>query len=230
MAPVRRPTEMTADTHPLLAREGWLHVSITAAAALLVALVWGWWWSVPAWFVVAFVVQFFRDPGRNIANMTDAVVCPADGKIVYTGTAEDPYLKRPSVKISVFMNVFSVHSNRVPVTGVVQEIWYTTGKFFNAELDKSSSQNERNAVWIRTAEGEDVVCVQVAGLIARRILCYLQIGDKVRHGQRYGFIRFGSRVDVYLPPSFRSSVGLGDWVYAGRDSLGRFTAAPHGDG
>ena len=132
--------------------------------------------------------------------------------------AADPYLDRSALKISVFMDVFSVHSNRSPVCGTVRGVWYSPGRFFNAALDKASEQNERNAVWVRDShDNKDIVCVQVAGLIARRIMCYVKEGDHLDWGQRYGFIRFGSRVDLYLPESCVSQVGLGDKVRAGLD-------------
>jgi phosphatidylserine decarboxylase len=210
------------DTHPLLAKEGWLHIALTVFAAVIVNLLLGFWWSLPLWLAAVFVIQFFRDPKREIPELPDIVVAPADGKVVFVGAATDPYLNRNAVKISIFMNVFSVHSNRIPVTGQVERIWYTRGKFFNAELDKASEHNERNAIWLKAENGEDVVCVQVAGLIARRILCYIETGQNMQRGQRYGFIRFGSRVDLYLPEHFQSSATLGDWVYAGNDVLGQF--------
>ncbi len=213
---------MIQDTHPLLAKEGWLHIALTAFAAVMVSFYLGLWWSLPLWLAVVFVIQFFRDPKREIPDQPEFVIAPADGKVVFVGATTDPYLNRNAVKISIFMNVFSVHSNRSPVTGQVERIWYTQGKFFNAELDKASELNERNAIWLKAENGEDVVCVQVAGLIARRILCYIDTGQNVQRGQRYGFIRFGSRVDVYLPERFRSSARLGDWVCAGKDVLGHF--------
>jgi phosphatidylserine decarboxylase len=112
------------------------------------------------------------------------------------------------------MNVFNVHSNRSPVDGEVREAWYHAGRFVNAALPKASLENERNALWIQTAGGIDITCVQVAGLIARRILCYVKSGDKLARGQRYGFIRFGSRVDLYLPLSAQPKAAVGDTVYA----------------
>jgi len=124
--------------------------------------------------------------------------------------------------VSVFMNVFNVHSNRSPVDGTVKERWYFPGAFVNAALDKASLENERNALWLRTAKGADVTCVQVAGLIARRILCYVAPGAELARGQRFGFIRFGSRVDVYLPRSVRPLVAVGDRVYAGTSVLAEF--------
>jgi phosphatidylserine decarboxylase len=128
--------------------------------------------------------------------------------------ARDPYLDRDAIKISVFMNVFNVHSNRSPVDGEVKKRWYEPGRFFNAALDKASSENERNALWLRTPSGADVTCVQIAGLIARRILCYIGEGDSLVRGQRFGFIRFGSRVDIYIPRDATLKAALGDKAYA----------------
>ena len=199
--------------HPVIAREGWPFL----AAATLVALAVTWfggWWSLPFWVIALFVLQFFRDPAREIPPGDGLVLSPADGRIVQVGAARDEYLKRDSVKISVFMNVFNVHSNRSPVDGTVQDVWYFPGAFVNAALDKASTDNERNALHLRTASGQDVTCVQVAGLIARRILCYFGKGDRLARGERYGFIRFGSRVDVYLPPGSTPRVAIGDKVSA----------------
>jgi len=142
------------------------------------------------------------------------VLSPADGKVMIVERARDPYLDRDALKISVFMNVFNVHSNRSPVDGEVKRRWYHAGAFLNAALDKSSLENERNALHIARGDGVDVVCVQIAGLIARRILCYVGPGDRLMRGQRFGFIRFGSRVDVYLPPNATPKVAVGDAVYA----------------
>jgi len=129
-------------------------------------------------------------------------------------SVRDPYTDRDTVLVSVFMNVFNVHSNRVPVDGTVERIDYQPGSFINADLDKASTQNERNAMVLRLPGGERIAVVQVAGLIARRILCYVKPGDALHRGQRYGFIRFGSRVDVYLPPDARPRVAVGDVVHA----------------
>jgi phosphatidylserine decarboxylase len=142
------------------------------------------------------------------------VLSPADGRIVFVERARDPYLDRDALKISVFMNVFNVHSNRSPVDAVVKNKWYHTGSFLNAALDKASLENERCALQLRTPAGIDVTCVQIAGLIARRILCYVDAGATVARGERYGFIRFGSRVDVYLPLDARPKVAPGDMAYA----------------
>ena len=171
-------------------------------------------WSWPLWVICLFCVQFFRDPPRHIAGDSKSVLAPADGRIVAIEPAQDPWLGREALKISVFMNVFNVHSNRSPVDGEVKQRWYHPGKFLNADLDKASTENERNALWIKTVGGDDVVCVQVAGLIARRILCYVEAGAQLARGNRYGFIRFGSRVDLYLPPQVRVKATIGDKVSA----------------
>ena len=209
--------------HPLIAREGWPFV----AAAGVLALVATWfagWWSVPLWVVVLFVVQFFRDPPREVPDDPRAVVSPADGRIVAVERTRDPWLERDALKISVFMNVFNVHSNRAPVDGAVKKRWYHTGTFLNASLDKASVDNERNALWFRARSGQDVTCVQIAGLIARRILCYVGEGAELVRGERYGFIRFGSRVDVYLPLDAEVSAALGDTVYAAESVIARLPA------
>ena len=204
--------------HPLVAREGWPFLAIAVAVAGLVAA-YSAVWSMPFWLVALFVLQFFRDPAREVPGDAKSVVAPADGRIVAVEKARDPYLERDCIKVSVFMNVFNVHSNRAPVDGEVKRIWYQAGSFVNAALDKASTENERNALWIRADAGGDVTCVQVAGLIARRILCYVKAGDKLQRGQRYGFIRFGSRVDVYLPPTAHVKAALGDKVYASNTVL-----------
>ncbi len=208
--------------HPILAREGWPFIAI--AVAILVALAWlgGAVGAIVGIALVAFVVQFFRDPPREIPAQPNAVLSPADGRIVAVGPARDPWLERDALRISVFMNVFNVHSNRSPVDGEVKNAWYHAGAFVNAALDKASTENERNALHLRTRDGRDVTCVQVAGLIARRILCYVKPGDTLARGQRYGFIRFGSRVDVYLPPDARPRAAIGDVVHATESILAEF--------
>jgi phosphatidylserine decarboxylase len=199
--------------HPLLAREGWPFIVASMAASA--ALTWyAGWWSVPLWLWTIFVIQFFRDPPRAVPAQANAVLAPADGRVVKVEPAHDPYTNREALLVSVFMNVFNVHSNRAPVDGVVERIEYSRGKFLNADLDKASTENERNAMVVRLPGGERVTVVQVAGLIARRILCYVKPGDALARGQRYGFIRFGSRVDVYLPRGARPRVAVGDVVYA----------------
>ena len=200
--------------HPIIAREGWPFLAGTLVAALAVNGWAGFWWASPLWLVTLFMVQFFRDPPRAVPADLKAVLSPADGRIVAVERAEDPYLKRDALKMSVFMNVFNAHSNRSPIDGEVRNTWYHPGRFFNAALSKASLENERSALWIRTPDGSDITCVQVAGLIARRILCYARTGQTLARGQRYGFIRFGSRVDVYLPLAAVPRASVGDKVYA----------------
>ena len=181
-------------------------------------------WALPFWAATVFILQFFRDPPREVPEDPRAVVSPADGRVVAVEKVRDPYLERDSLKVSVFMNVFNVHSNRSPVDGTVKQRWYHAGSFLNAALDKASLENERNALWFRTRSGQDVTCVQIAGLVARRILCYVDAGAELERGQRYGFIRFGSRVDVYLPPDAEVKTALGDKVHATESILARLAA------
>jgi phosphatidylserine decarboxylase len=212
--------------HPIIAREGWPFLGAAVAAALVVGWVMGGWWSLPLWLAALFVLQFFRDPPRDVPEDPAAVVSPADGRVVAVEKARDPWLERDALKISVFMNVFNVHSNRSPVDGTVRQRWYHPGQFLNAALDKASLENERNALWLRTRDGADVTCVQIAGLVARRILCYVGAGAELSRGERFGFIRFGSRVDLYLPGDAQPVAALGDKVYAAQSVLARL--APHG--
>jgi len=213
---------MTSYPHPLIAREGWPHLAIATVFALGVSYFFGW-WSLIAWVIVIFILQFFRDPPRTVPEGQGLVLSPADGRVIKVEKTHDPYLGREAILISVFMNVFNVHSNRSPVDGVIGDIWYFPGKFVNADLDKASSDNERNAMHIKTVSGRDITCVQVAGLIARRILCYVSKGDALAKGQRYGFIRFGSRVDIYLPLDAKVKASIGDTVAATSTILAELT-------
>ena len=208
--------------HPIIAREGWLFVGLALVVAIGLSFTPWWPLTALAWLAVLFVVQFFRDPPRVVPQQTNAVLAPADGRVLRVEKARDPYLERDAIMISIFMNVFNVHSNRAPVAGAVREVVYTAGLFVNASFDKASTGNERNAVVLRTDAGTDVTCVQIAGLIARRILCYVKTGDRLEAGQRYGFIRFGSRVDVYLPVDATPRVAPGDKVSATSTILASF--------
>ena len=199
--------------HPIIAKEGWLYLALAVIVAAVASYLVGW-WSIPLWLAAIFVLQFFRDPPREIPQGEGLVLCPADGRVIVVGNARDPYRNADAVKISVFMNVFNVHSNRSPVDATVQSVSHSAGLFVNASFDKASTENERNALVLRLDDGTEVSCVQVAGLIARRILCYVKAGDRLARGQRYGFIRFGSRVDVFLPPGSRPRVAIGDMVKA----------------
>ncbi|GAB6080378.1 phosphatidylserine decarboxylase [Hydrogenophilus hirschii] len=211
--------------HPILAREGWPFIALTGVVALVTTA----WWeagSLPFWALFLFVVQFFRDPARPIPDTPNAVLSPADGRIVAIEATTDPWRKCPALKVSVFMNVFNVHSNRSPVDGTVLNRWYHPGKFLNAALDKASVENERNALHFKTDDGHELTCVQVAGLIARRILCTVEPGQHLARGERYGFIRFGSRVDLYLPPESQVCVTIGEKVKATSTILALLPEAP----
>jgi phosphatidylserine decarboxylase len=205
---------MNSYPHPLVAREGWTYLALSIVAAGAVHAYAGFWWALPLWIIAAFVLQFFRDPPRAIPPDPRALLAPADGRIVAVERTADPYLEREALRISVFMNVFNAHSNRSPVDGEVVKTWYFAGRFFNAALSKASLENERSALWIKASDGRDVTVVQVAGLIARRIFCYAKAGQRLARGERFGFIRFGSRVDVYLPLDAVPKAAVGDKVYA----------------
>jgi phosphatidylserine decarboxylase len=198
----------------VIAREGWPFLAAAIAASAAVHALAGPWWALPLWLATLFILQFFRDPPRPVPQEPNAVLSPADGRIVAVERAQDPYLNRDALKMSVFMNVFNAHSNRSPVDGEIRNTWYHAGKFINAMMSKASLENERAALWIRTPGGADVTCVQVAGLIARRILCYAKTGQNLARGERFGFIRFGSRVDVYMPLAAVPRASIGDKVYA----------------
>lgn len=204
---------MSSYPHPIIAKEGWPYLALAVAVAAVASFFIGW-WSAPLWLAALFVLQFFRDPAREIPQGEGLVLCPADGRVIVVGNARDPWRNADAVKVSVFMNVFNVHSNRSPVDATVQSVHYSAGLFVNASFDKASAENERNALVLKLDDGTEVTCVQVAGLIARRILCYVKAGERLARGQRYGFIRFGSRVDVYLPPGSRPRVAIGDKVKA----------------
>ena len=197
--------------HPIIAREGWPIIGGGLALSLLISMCCGW-WSLPFWVFTVFALQFFRDPAREIPLNPEAVLSPVDGRIVVVERARDPYRDVDALKISIFMNVFNVHSQKSPADCTVTKVVYNKGKFVNADLDKASTENERNAVLATTASGREITFVQVAGLVARRILCYTQAGAKLSRGERYGFIRFGSRVDMYLPVDAQAQVAIGDKV------------------
>lgn len=207
--------------HPFFAKEG--RPFIYGGIALTV-IFWLLDWSfltIVALILTIFCAQFFRDPARELPQDPRAVVSPVDGKVCKVERSTDPLTGEEAQKISIFMNVFNVHSQKSPVSGVVEEIRYTPGLFVNADLDKASTDNERNAVRVRMDDGRSVTFVQVAGLVARRILCYASIGDRLERGQRYGFIRFGSRVDVYLPLDAEVIVSIGDKVTGVMTSIAR---------
>jgi phosphatidylserine decarboxylase len=171
--------------------------------------------------VTLFVLSFFRDPERLSPPEDKTVLSPADGRVLLIEEKEmTPFSTGKAIKISVFMSVFNCHVNRTPSSGKIEKIVYRAGKFFSANQDRASSQNEQNALLLRTPEGLEITFVQIAGLIARRIVCWAKPGSMVKRGERFGLIRFGSRVDVYLPASTRIRIQRGDKVKAGLTIIG----------
>jgi phosphatidylserine decarboxylase len=178
--------------------------------------------AVPMGLLTLFTLYFFRDPDRTGNAGDGAVFSPADGTIIDVRRLEGPdnLMGSPAMKISIFMSVFNVHVNRIPFKGKISKINYNSGKFFNASFDKASEQNERNSITLDTENGHRIVFVQIAGLIARRIVCWIKEGDAVEAGQRFGLIRFGSRVDVYLSAEANINVRLREKVKAGKTVIG----------
>lgn len=176
-----------------------------------------------AFFILLLLVlQFFRDPERTTPSDPGLVVTGADGRVLDIETlAKSEYFNFPHKKISIFMSPFNVHVNRVPMDGIIKDIKYVPGKFFNASLNKASTDNERNALWIEDHAGDQVAFVQIAGLIARRILSYAKVGEYYTKGQRFGIIRFGSRMEIYLPEKWEVLVKKGDKIYAGASPVAR---------
>ena len=178
--------------------------------------------AIPFAVLTSFIIFFFRDPKRKLVNREKAVLTPADGKIISIEKLAngDNRFKDTAVKLSIFMSIFDAHINRIPIAGKIDKLIYHPGKFFSANLDKASLYNENNVVMLETDKREKIVFVQVAGLIARRIACWVKPGDCVKAGQRFGLIRFGSRLEVYLPPDSIITVRKGEKVKAGQTVLG----------
>ena len=205
--------------HPIIAREGWPILFGLLAITIVFWLLDFDFLTFVAFVAFVFALQFFRDPARELPEDPRAVVSPVDGRVCKVEPAVNPETGEDAIKISIFMNVFNVHSQKSPVEGTVERVTYVPGKFFSADLDKASTDNERNAVTVRTDEGRVVTFIQVAGLVARRIICYAKVGDRLERGERYGFIRFGSRVDLYLPLDAEPRVVIGEKVTGVRTTL-----------
>ena len=202
--------------------EGLPIIFIVALATIVFALL-GWkWGAVLGLIATLFVLNFFRDPERVIPQEPGLAVAPADGKVVKIEKMIDPFSGQERTAICIFMNVFNVHVNRSPVAGQVIGIKYFPGKFFNASLDKAFKDNERNAILIKDKDGRSWTVVQIAGLIARRIVCWTEQGDYLKRGERLGMIKFGSRVDLYLPQGYEPVVKVNDEVFAGQSIVARF--------
>jgi len=204
-----------------VASEGYPFIALFAFITLIFALLdWGF-LTLVLLGLTLFTVYFFRNPERCIPAEEGAVLAPADGKVIFVGKVmEERYFKEEVLKVSIFMSVFNVHVNRAPCSGKVVDMFYNKGEFFNASLDKASLQNEQAGILLETDGGKRLLSVQIAGLIARRIVTYPVIGDVLERGRRYGLIRFGSRVDVYFPPGSEVLSEVGGRTVAGETILG----------
>lgn len=203
-----------------VAKEGYPFIGYSAFVTLVLAVLGYTLLSLVMVFLTTFVLSFFRDPERFIPEDDSALVSPADGKVIIVEDVHDTtFMKQDCKKISVFMNVFNVHVNRIPFGGTVEKILYKPGKFYNAESQKGALENEYCASFVTTNRGQKIVFVQIAGLIARRIICWLENEDIVKKGERFGLIRFGSRVDLYLPAEATVNIKVGDKVRAGETIL-----------
>ena len=204
-----------------LALEGFPFILFSGFATLVLALLG---LAVPALLgllLTGFVTYFFRDPARVLPEEEGAIVCPADGKVIIVAESDDDrFLHTRVQKISIFMNVFNVHVNRIPLAGTVERVCLSPGKFYSADKDKAVLHNEFCALTLATPDNQRYAVVQIAGLIARRIVCRAKKGDQVAAGERFGLIRFGSRVDIYLPLSARVTAKVGDTVRSGETVLG----------
>ena len=205
-------------------RAGIPFVGIAAFATAVFALLGIAVLALPGLLATLFICYFFRDPDRVTPVLEGGVVSPADGKVIKVERLENTHFTEgPCRKISIFMSIFNVHVNRIPFDGRITKIEYYPGKFFSANLDKASRFNEYNAVYLETGNGQALCFVQIAGLVARRIICRIQEGDAVARGQRFGLICFGSRLDVYLPVDAQITVTVGDMVSAGTSLIGELT-------
>jgi phosphatidylserine decarboxylase len=205
----------------IIAHEGYPFIVFSLVITIFIAFLGIGWLAILFVFITFFIVWFFRNPERSFQEEEKVLISPADGKIIKIENVEvNGTISGRFKKISIFMNVFNVHVNRAPYSGKIEAINYHEGKFISANLDKASLDNERNEVMIRAEDGRRVWMVQIAGLIARRIVCWVDVGATIKKGERFGLIRFGSRVDVYLPEDSRISVKLKDKVKAGQTVLG----------
>jgi phosphatidylserine decarboxylase len=212
-----------------VAKAGYPLIYGSAFATLVLALLQ---LTAPALFGLAATIAiaaFFRDPDRVVPSRPGLVVSPADGRVIAVDVVHGtPFRDAEVRKISIFMSVFNVHVNRMPVSGSIRQVAYRPGTFLAADRKEASMRNEHNAVTLETEDGSALTVVQVAGLIARRIICHVQPGDSVQRGQRFGMICFGSRLDVYLPLEVEPKVAVGDTVCAGSSILGQFLETPAG--
>lgn len=199
---------------PIIVKEGWIYLVVSAMAALAAHHYLGWVYGLPLWALVIALMFLFRDPQREIPAIPLAVVSPADGQVLSVTECTDPYLKRPAHCVSISMNPWGIYTMRSPMEGKVQQRWHTP-----PELEADTDQSPRYGIWIETDEGDDIVLVMLRPSVWKSPQCYVHSGERVGQGQRCGFIRFGSRVDLYLPVTARVSVGAGDRVRAGSDVI-----------
>ena len=202
-----------------LAKEGYVFFVPVGLIALALAALSLYWVAGVCFLLFLFIVNFFRDPNRIVPQEKNAIISPADGKVVEIVKENDPFMNQPSTRVSIFLNVFDVHVNRVPISGRIEKLTYNKGKFLNAASPKASLDNEQTALLIDNGQHK-VVVKQIAGLIARRIVCWAKVGDEYKSGERFGLIRFGSRADLFIPESTRLTVSLGDRVAGGADIIG----------
>jgi phosphatidylserine decarboxylase len=206
-----------------IAVEGYPFIVVACFVTVVVALLSWRILAVVGLIVTLFITYFFRNPERNVPEDEHAVVAPADGKIIYVGPSREEHLDGELTKISIFMSVFNVHVNRAPISGRIIESFYYRGKFYDVRDERATFENERSGLVVESAAGKKIAVVQVAGLIARRIVCYLHKGDEMVRGERYGLIRFGSRLDIYLPSDADLRVTVGEKTVAGETVLGYLT-------
>ncbi len=211
---------MTQDRSPI-AKEG---LPFIAGAAVLTLILGLFGWKIPTALgiiLTLFIVYFFRNPERKIPRLQNVILSPADGKIIEVGEAQERrFLSEKTMKVSIFMSLFDVHLNRSPVSGKILQMKYYPGEFYVADSEKASLRNEQNVVLIQTEDQYYLVMVQIAGIVARRIVCYPKPGDLLKRGEIFGLIRFGSRVDLYLPLNVRLAVKVGQKVKAGESIIG----------
>ncbi len=210
--------------HIPIAREGYPFIFFSLVVIIIFYILGIEMLVVISFCLAVFVISFFRDPERDIPRDNNLVVSPADGKVIKVERLqEERFLGEEAFRISIFMTIFNVHVNRVPASGRVKGVSYNPGRFFSANLDKASEENEQNALFVEADNRRRFVVVQIAGLIARRIVCYAKKGEYVEKGNRFGIIRFGSRLDVYLPLNCLIKVKIGDKVKAGSSVLGSWS-------
>lgn len=209
----------TAETVEAMARDGYLWVLIPLIATVAAGLLGMWWLAVPLLLLTAFMAYFFRDPHRDVPTDRGLVISPADGRVTRVEKASPNESQSPTV-VSIFLSPFDVHINRSPIEGTVVDVTYTKGRFTSATSDRASIVNEQNALTIKSDE-MTVVCKQIAGVVARRIVCWKRAGDKLELGERFGLIKFSSRTDLVMPAKVEILVKPGDRVRGGVTIIGR---------